>query len=602
VFNFFILDFFKMKKIRLAEVKGFSSLIVLVGMMLVAVALPLATKLVQQNQENRSNAASLPSCSSASSGKKSCSGSSLAECKCTVTSNGLCVGWAWKVSSCGTNAECIGGKCIKKCLLNKKYYSDGAKTCDGKVKYVCDAGKWSTTPCDCACSSGSCESKKYWYYSGSKCVSTTSYCTPQKCSDAKPGNCFLKEDDCKKANSSSSTSKVSCKSKGGVCIGTVRTCTEVENGKVISGTDCTGSTPVCCKEGQEEPVTKVNISQGSVTIKAGEYLVVSASVDPSNATNKTLSWSSSDSSVASVAYSGDLKGKITGKKEGKATVTAKSKSGKNDTVTVTVVSASKKSCVSGGVERADGAHYCEKVGSHAVEYVCKNGSLTVYEACKETNGVTVGCNSAGTACAVSKSKNGSCSSTYNGKSFTYDKFPSNSPTVLCSSGSVLLTDGVANDDQWNWECRNIGDNGVAISGTGVKCSATKVASTTKNKCEQDGGQCVTSSKGMTSGVTCSLKDGRSGKTDMNGGCTTGYVCCLPGNAKVGQCATYQNVLNFKPDTTCTSGTVAWDDANGVDGEFNWRCVGTEKEAVCKAASNGCKIAKGACYTSVKTCT
>jgi len=44
-------------KLKLTERLGFANLIVLVGILLVAISLPIATKLVQQNQENRSSAA-----------------------------------------------------------------------------------------------------------------------------------------------------------------------------------------------------------------------------------------------------------------------------------------------------------------------------------------------------------------------------------------------------------------------------------------------------------------------------------------------------------------------------------------------------------------
>nr|MCW1949277.1 hypothetical protein [Candidatus Shapirobacteria bacterium] len=46
-----------MKNLRLSEQKGIAQIFLLAGMLMVVVALPLATKLVQQNQENRSNAA-----------------------------------------------------------------------------------------------------------------------------------------------------------------------------------------------------------------------------------------------------------------------------------------------------------------------------------------------------------------------------------------------------------------------------------------------------------------------------------------------------------------------------------------------------------------
>ncbi len=38
-----------------------------------------------------------------------------------------------------------------------------------------------------------------------------------------------------------------CASKGGVCVPGVSVCTKQKRGKVISGTNCSGSKPVCCK-------------------------------------------------------------------------------------------------------------------------------------------------------------------------------------------------------------------------------------------------------------------------------------------------------------------------------------------------------------------
>lgn len=46
---------------------------------------------------------------------------------------------------------------------------------------------------------------------------------------------------------SSTTTKPTCTSKGGVYVPGVSVCTKQKRGKVISGTNCSGSKPVCCK-------------------------------------------------------------------------------------------------------------------------------------------------------------------------------------------------------------------------------------------------------------------------------------------------------------------------------------------------------------------
>ena len=78
-------------------------------------------------------------------------------------------------------------------------------------------------------------------------------------------------------------------------------------------------------------VTDVSVSQSSVTVNKGESVTVTASVIPSNATDKTIIWSSSDTSVVTVNG-----GVITGVAKGTTTITAGSSNGKTATVVVTV--------------------------------------------------------------------------------------------------------------------------------------------------------------------------------------------------------------------------------------------------------------------------
>ena len=80
------------------------------------------------------------------------------------------------------------------------------------------------------------------------------------------------------------------------------------------------------------PVTGVTLDKSSATLTEGDELTLTATVNPDNATNKNVTWSSSNSSVASVSN-----GKVTAMKAGKATITVKTDDGgKTATCEVTV--------------------------------------------------------------------------------------------------------------------------------------------------------------------------------------------------------------------------------------------------------------------------
>ena len=79
------------------------------------------------------------------------------------------------------------------------------------------------------------------------------------------------------------------------------------------------------------PGSSVAISGGSFELKEGASKQLSATVSPSNATDRAVSWKSSDTAVATV----DASGKVTAVKAGTATITATA-GGKSASVTVTV--------------------------------------------------------------------------------------------------------------------------------------------------------------------------------------------------------------------------------------------------------------------------
>ncbi len=67
------------------------------------------------------------------------------------------------------------------------------------------------------------------------------------------------------------------------------------------------------------PVTLITLDKTSLSMQVGETETITATVNPDNATDKTVTWGSSDVSVATVSD-----GIITAKKSGEATITAKS--------------------------------------------------------------------------------------------------------------------------------------------------------------------------------------------------------------------------------------------------------------------------------------
>ena len=81
---------------------------------------------------------------------------------------------------------------------------------------------------------------------------------------------------------------------------------------------------------KDVPVTGISLSPTTLSIEAGKTATLTATVSPSNATNATVTWTSSKESVATVSG-----GKVTAVAEGTATITATA-GGKSATCAVTV--------------------------------------------------------------------------------------------------------------------------------------------------------------------------------------------------------------------------------------------------------------------------
>ena len=97
-------------------------------------------------------------------------------------------------------------------------------------------------------------------------------------------------------------------------------------------------------EAKTVAVTGISLDKTSITIGVGETQAIVANIEPSNATNKKVNWTSNDSSIASV----DDEGTVTGKGVGNATIIATTADGgKKATCSVKVTASSSPVAVTG---------------------------------------------------------------------------------------------------------------------------------------------------------------------------------------------------------------------------------------------------------------
>ncbi len=80
-----------------------------------------------------------------------------------------------------------------------------------------------------------------------------------------------------------------------------------------------GDQKASCAVTVTNPVTAISLDQTLLSLDAGEWVTLTATVTPDDADDKTVNWSSTDASIVTV----DNNGKVTGVDEGTATITAR---------------------------------------------------------------------------------------------------------------------------------------------------------------------------------------------------------------------------------------------------------------------------------------
>lgn len=96
------------------------------------------------------------------------------------------------------------------------------------------------------------------------------------------------------------------------------TVTGITEGKAVITASCGKAEAECKIEVIGIPVSSVSVTPAEKEMEVGDIFRITATVLPEDATDKTITWTSSEPSVASV----DNKGIVTGKAEGSATITA----------------------------------------------------------------------------------------------------------------------------------------------------------------------------------------------------------------------------------------------------------------------------------------
>ena len=113
---------------------------------------------------------------------------------------------------------------------------------------------------------------------------------------------------------------------------------------------------------KEIPVTSISVSPTSLTLKVNEEKEITVKFKPTNATDKTVTWSSSNEKVVIVTN-----GKVKGVSEGEATITAKTTNGKTASTKIQVGSPTKNKTaifIGDSITWGTGYSWANYIGSH----------------------------------------------------------------------------------------------------------------------------------------------------------------------------------------------------------------------------------------------
>ena len=262
----------------------------------------------------------------------------------------------------------------------------------------------------------------------------------------------------------------------------------------------------CQKESETVSVTNITLSSESISLVEGDSETLTATVSPSNATNKKVIWTSTDGSIASVDH-----GRVTALKPGNTTIKAKSDDGgKTATCKVTVkakvynvesVSLDKTSITmtEGDSETLSATVYPDNATNKNVSWRSSNTSVATVN-----NGVVTAIK-AGTATITVTTEDGgktaTCQVTVKAKQINVTSIKIDQNSVHLKEGeSILLTVTVypsnATNKNVNWTSSNVKVASVSSEGkvTAIKSGVATITAKSVSSSSNDSIQIIVDKK------------------------------------------------------------------------------------------------------------
>ncbi len=345
--------------------------------------------------------------------------------------------------------------------------------------------------------------------------------------------------------------------------------------------------------------TSVKLNRGTLTLGVGEKYGLIKTVSPSSA-NQACTWSSSNSSVASV----DSSGKVTAKKSGTANITVKTTNGKTATCKVTVKPAPTSVKVNPtSVTLGKGEKYTisesTNSGSYAWGFSWSSSNTSVATVTKgSANKATVTAKGVGTAIITIK--------TYNGKTAQCKVTVKNAPTsVKTNPTSVTLGKGE------KYTISESTNSGAYANAANLKWSTSNssVATVTKGS----GNKATVTAKGNgTAYIKITLYNGKTATCKVTVKNAPSSVKTNPTSVTLGKgekytisentnSGTYANAANLKW-TTSNSSVATVTKGSGNKATITAKGVGTAyiKITLYNGKTAQCKVTVKNAPSSVKT--
>ena len=301
-------------------------------------------------------------------------------------------------------------------------------------------------------------------------------------------------------------------------------------------------------------VTGVTLDKEELSLKPGESSALTAAVLPENAADKSVTWSSSDTGVATV----DANGKVTAKSVGTATVTVTTTDGGKKATCAVNVSPIEVSSVSlnktelsllvGGTETLTATVSPSNATDKSVTWSTSDATVATVDESGKVTALKVG---TATITAKAGAKSTQCAVTVNPVSVTGVSLNKTS-TTLAIGGSETLTATVSPANATNksvtWKSSN---TSVATVDSNGKVTAVKDGSATITVTTVDGSKTATCAVTVNPISITSIALDKASLSMTKGGTATLVATITPSNA------TYQTVT-----WTSSSTSVATVDSNG----------------------------------------